>query len=440
VRSMRVRLTAVATIAVVIVLVATGIALLVMQRRLLTTRVDETLLRDNADIARTYGIGDARVIDIAGDEDAFAQIIDSEGRVLAATQNAVGQPALISLPPGRDEVRQASDFPVADEPYRAIARRAGDVVVLTATPLDDVDESVAALRLGLLIAIPVVAAVIAMLVWWLVGRTLRPVEAIRSQVANIGGTNLHERVPEPATGDEVARLAHTMNAMLDRIETSAERQQQFVADASHELRTPLARMRSELEVDLAHPETSDLAATHRSVLDEAIGMQRLVDDLLDLAREEGTGVPGRREPVDLDDLVQREAQLLRADGRLHVDISNVSAAQTIGDADELRRLVRNVADNAARHARSAVAFSVRELDGRAEIAIADDGPGISPGQREVVFERFTRVDAARTTGSGGAGLGLSIARGIVERHGGSITVDGEYTRGARFVIVLPLAP
>jgi signal transduction histidine kinase len=231
-----------------------------------------------------------------------------------------------------------------------------------------------------------------------------------------------------------------MNAMLDRLEDASERQQQFVADASHELRTPLARMRAELEVDLAHPDAANAATTHRSVLDETIRMQRLVDDLLDVARGDGDDSPPRRDPVDLDDLVQREAQELRANARLQIDVSNVSGAQVLGDRDGLRRVIRNVSDNAARHARSRVQFTVREVDHHAEVAIADDGPGIPPSQRAAVFERFTRVDTSRASGLGGAGLGLSIARTIVEQHGGAIDIDDSEAGGARFVITLPLAP
>ncbi len=146
--------------------------------------------------------------------------------------------------------------------------------------LDDIEESTEALVTSLTIAVPLVAAVLDALVWWLVGPTLRPVEAIRAEVAAIGGSALDRRVPQPGCDDEIARLARTMNAMLDRVESAARRQQRFVADASHELRSPLTRIRSELEVDLAHLDEADPATTHRSVLDEALGLQRLVEDLL----------------------------------------------------------------------------------------------------------------------------------------------------------------
>jgi signal transduction histidine kinase len=279
-------------------------------------------------------------------------------------------------------------------------------------------------------------------VWWLVGRTLRPVEAIRREVAGIGagGAGLDRRVPVPAGDDEVSRLARTMNGMLDRIEDAARRQQRFVADASHELRSPLARVRAEVEVDLAHPGGADPDATAASVLAEVVAMQHLVDDLLALARADAGVDAGERGPVDLDDLVDRQARRLRAAGRVAVDSRGVSAAQVVGDRDQLARAIGNVVDNAARHARTTVTLAVREDGGTAVVSVADDGPGIPPERRDDVFERFHRLDGARTAPAGGAGLGLAIAREIVVAHGGTIVVDPAHGPGARLVITLPLAP
>jgi signal transduction histidine kinase len=243
--------------------------------------------------------------------------------------------------------------------------------------------------------------------------------------------------PQPTGGDEIARLAHTMNAMLDRVETSVRRQQRFVADASHELRSPLTRIRSELEVDLAHPATADLAATHRSVLEETAALQRLLEDLLQLARSDAGVTAPRRERLDLDDIVLRDAHRLHAEGRVEVDASGVFAAQIHGDPEQLARAVRNLTDNAARHATGVVSVSLAEQDGAAVLSVADDGPGIPTDQHERVFERFTRLDQARTPGAGGAGLGLAITREIVERHGGTITIDADHRPGTRFVVVLP---
>jgi len=277
-------------------------------------------------------------------------------------------------------------------------------------------------------------------VWWAVGRALRPVEAIRARVDQITAAQLDQRVPEPATSDEIARLARTMNAMLARLEESADRQRRFVADASHELRSPLARMRAELEVDRAHPETADPASTADSVLTETVGLQRLVDDLLVLARGDAGALGGGGDTtVDLDELVDRLAARARARGA-DIDTRAVRPVQVRGEPAQLERAVANLLDNAVRHAGLRVTVALDGSDGeQAELVISDDGPGIGPADAERVFERFTRLDDARTAGSGGVGLGLAIARDIAERHGGTLTLRPGGGSGAQFVLVLPVA-
>ena len=323
---------------------------------------------------------------------------------------------------------------------RSVQGRQGPVVLHVASALDDVEESANVLTATLTIAIPAVTAILAALIWTLVGRTLRPVEAIRAEVADMTGTDLCRRVPQPDGDDEIARLAWTMNAMLDRVEDANNRQQRFVADASHELRTPLARIRSELEVDLAHPDTAGRADTQRGMLEETIGLQRLVEDLLHLARSDAGAHPTRREPVDLDDIVFRDVTRLRADGRVTVDVAAVSAAQVLGDPDQLARAVGNLTDNAARHARTTVTITLTEHEQTAVLSVADDGPGIPADRRQQVFERFVRLDDARTAATGGAGLGLAITRDIVQRHHGTIVVDPSHHPGSRLVVTLPIAP
>jgi signal transduction histidine kinase len=331
-----------------------------------------------------------------------------------------------------------------DEAFRVLTRPVdgplGDGVVHVASPLDDIDEATGLLSGSLAVAVPAVTLALAALVWWLVGRTLRPVEGMRREAAGIGGNDLARRVPVPDGDDEVARLARTLNAMLDRIEDAARRQQRFVADASHELRSPLARIRTELEVDLAHPAGADPAATTRSVLSETIGMQALVDDLLVLARQDAGAAPTRPAvPVDLDELVAEQVRRLRAEGPVRVDAARVSAAQVTGDAGGLRRALGNVVDNAAHHARSLVTITLAEQGASAVLSVADDGPGIPAERRDEVFERFARLDGARSASTGGTGLGLAIARAIVVDHGGTIAVDPDHRPGARLVITLPLA-
>jgi len=440
--SVRFRVTAIATVAVVVVLVVTGIVLVGVQRRVLVEDLDDGLRQRAAGVAALVRDGSLPpTITVQGDDDAGAQVVDG-GRVLASTANLVGAGPLAPAPGRRPILRTVHDVPIEDgSPFRLLSRQVssndGTVVVHAVSALDDIDETTTVLRTSLAIAIPAVAALLAALTWWLVGRTLRPVEAIRAEVAAISGSGLHRRVPEPGTGDEVDRLAGTMNAMLDRLEHAAQRQQQFVADASHELRSPLTRIRSELEVDLAHAATADPWATHRSVLEEAGALERLVDDLLHLARSDGGASTVHRDPVDLDDVATAHAERARLAG-VRVDIAAVAPVQVLGDAAQLARAVGNVVDNAARHASSGVVVTLAADDGWAVLSVADDGPGIPPADRERVFERFTRLDDARTAGTGGSGLGLAIARDIVERHAGTIAIDPDHARGTRVVVRLPL--
>jgi signal transduction histidine kinase len=197
-------------------------------------------------------------------------------------------------------------------------------------------------------------------------------------------------------------------------------------------------MRSELEVDLAHPETADPLVTHRSVLEELGALQHLVDDLLQLARSADGTLPLQEEMVDLDDLVLEEARLMRAAGGIEIRTADVSAAQVRGDRQQLARVVRNLCDNALRHAASRVELGAYEHDGYVVVTVTDDGPGIPPSERERIFERFARLDAARDQSSGGTGLGLAIARDVVRRHHGTITVEAPDGGGVRFVVTLPV--
>jgi signal transduction histidine kinase len=461
--TVRFRLTVLATLLVALVLVVTGVGLVVAQRRLLTSSVDEAL-RDRAeDIETTVlpALSPSRPVELAnlGSEDTLAQVIgpSSQG-VVAASPNVTDEPALVrpsARTAGGESIRTVDGLPIDEDAFRLLVQPvrmsadelppglpAGTYTVVVAGSVDDVDEATAALARSLALAVPSVTVVLALLLWWLTGRTLRPVESIRATVAGIGGDELDRRVPEPPRDDEIARLARTMNAMLDRIEDASRRQQRFVADAAHELRSPLTRMRSELEVDLAHPDRADHAATHRSVLADADELQQLVDDLLYLARSDAGAATPRRAAVDLDDVVLREGRRLRERGRVEVDTRGVSAAQVTGDAAQLTRMVRNLADNAERHATSTVTFGLHERDGAARLTVSDDGPGIPAADRERIFDRFTRLDSARTRDGGGAGLGLAIVHDIVDHHGGTVTVENTGTPssrggGATFAVHLP---
>ena len=447
-RSIRFRITAVATVLVIVVLTITMASLALLQRRSLDENLRDAIGQRADDLTDLLAGGATDVLVASGGEDTLAQVVQA-GQVLVAAPSIRGAAPITDDPVGTNDSWQRVDRLVAGGEAHLVLSRLVDtpqgvVTLHVAGSLGDLEEATAALVKALLILVPLAALLLACITSWLVGKTLSPVESIRAEVDEIGGRVLHRRVPQPGGGDEISRLAATMNRMLDRVERSHLAQDRFVADASHELRTPLTRMRTELDVALAElghdPARPADAAVYRSALDETIRMQHLVDDLLLLARSDGDGLgsPDHSVRVDLDDIVFAEADRLRALGRRVIDVSAVGAAQVIGDPHRLRRAIANLADNAERHALSTVRLRLCEADGRAELAVEDDGLGVQIGADELIFERFGRADEARSAGVG-AGLGLAIARDIVVRNGGTLNLDRHHRPGARFVVSLPLA-
>ncbi|MGW6391314.1 sensor histidine kinase [Streptomyces sp. NPDC055103] len=285
---------------------------------------------------------------------------------------------------------------------------------------------------------PLVALLTGALVHVTATRSLRPVEAIRRELADITGQSLDRRVSVPPTGDVIARLAETTNDTLDRLEQASARQQEFAADAAHELRSPLAALRAQLETALRHPDSvTDWPEVVAGAAADVVRLQALADDLLLLASHRVTAAVG--EPVDLaalaEDLVREHQHLPGAVG-LHLTCEAPSPAVVHGDALGLERLLRNLLANACRHAKTRVEVEVVRDGSSVTLTVEDDGPGIPPADRSRVFERFTRLDASRTRTSGGAGLGLPIARDIATHHGGTLTIE-DSVRGARLVARLP---
>ncbi|MFG1604836.1 sensor histidine kinase [Actinoplanes sp. NPDC049265] len=291
----------------------------------------------------------------------------------------------------------------------------------------------------LLVALPVGIAVVAAVAWFAAGRALRPVDAISGELRAITSASLDRRVPVPSTGDEIEALARTTNATLDRLAQAADRQRRFVADAAHELRSPLAGLRSTVEVARAHTEPAALPAVLDVVLTSARRLQDLTDDLLLLARLDGAGA-GPGQPVDLAATAEEQIaeRQLAGDGRVTFTLAAASAPAVVtGDRLQLERLLRNLLDNAARHARGTVLVRVTAGDGTVVTEVVDDGDGIDPADRDRIFQPFTRLDDARARDSGGTGLGLAIVRDIAARHHGRVEVGNG--PGAHFTVVLPAA-
>ncbi|MEV7969005.1 HAMP domain-containing sensor histidine kinase [Sphaerisporangium sp. NPDC088356] len=279
--------------------------------------------------------------------------------------------------------------------------------------------------------------------WKVTGRTLRPVEGIRAELAAINVNDLRTRVPEPACDDEIARLARTINSTLERLEHAKGRmeralnqQRQFAADASHELRTPVAGLRAQLEEAQLHPAETDLEELLAHSLRDVDRLQSIITDLLLLERV-GTGTATTSGKVDLAAVVRAEVSRRPDPGAVRLRL--VPDVNTEANQNQIGRVVNNLLDNAERHARHSVSVEVRHNGREAELVVDDDGDGIAVADRERIFERFTRLDAARSRGRGGTGLGLAIARDIVHAHGGTIEVGTSPIGGARFVVRLPLA-
>jgi signal transduction histidine kinase len=333
---------------------------------------------------------------------------------------------------------------------RTVTSPSGDELTLqAAAPVDEVQENLAAVRRALWMGVPALVAAVAAVAWYLVGRALRPVEAIRAEVAAIGGTTIHRRVPAPGTDDEIGRLAHTMNGMLDRLETAADRQRQFVSDASHELRSPVAAIRTDVEVALREGDRADWSTVGAAVLAEEARLERLLDDLLTLASaDESGGAPRPDERVDVDDLVADVAARPRrvpVRWARRVGATEHDELTVAGRGDDLARMLTNLVDNAARHADGEVDVGVDLASSPSgtkvvHLVVDDDGPGIPSADRRRVFDRFTRLDDGRARDGGGAGLGLAVVRSIAMSHRGRVWVDDAPGGGARVVVELPLAP
>jgi signal transduction histidine kinase len=308
------------------------------------------------------------------------------------------------------------------------------VTVIVGRSLQPVVETTATVGGLLGVAVPLLLLLVALTTFVVVGRALRPVELMRRQVDEVTGASLERRVDDPGSRDEIGRLAVTMNSMLDRLEASQRSQRRFISDASHELKSPLASLRQYAEVARSHPDRFTADELSDAMLDEGARLERLVHGMLVLAKADERSLPVMRTAVDLDDLLLREARRLRDSTALIVDTSAVSPRRVLGDESLLAQVVRNLADNAARHAESDIRFS---LDDRI-LAVDDDGAGVPEQSRERIFERFVRLDDARSRDAGGSGLGLAIVREIVVAHGGSVRVMTSAMGGARFEVEFPV--
>lgn len=363
--------------------------------------------------------------DVVGVDQSPILIEAGSVEVIFEPVSLIGDPELLDR--GPDVIAVGSPARIGDEV----------LTIAVSSPLLPVNSSVDTLRRLLTLLVPALTAALAAATWIIVGRALRPVDAISAQVDRITTESLDQRVPEPGNDDEIGHLARTMNQMLARLEDARDTQRQFISDASHELRSPITAAQATLEVARDYPERTDWSATTDVLLQENVRLASLVDDLLLLARLDETSASMERTDVDLDELCLAEAE------RPHpvpIDVRVISPARVHGELGRLTRALRNLIDNAARHAETAVTIEVRGSDGTATVVVSDDGPGIADEHLETVFDRFSRIDSSRNReAGGGAGLGLAITRQILLANGGTVTARRAPDGGAEFTVRLPLS-
>ncbi|WP_405794637.1 sensor histidine kinase [Streptomyces sp. NBC_01506] len=350
-----------------------------------------------------------------------------------------GDPAAgtVSSPKGHTDGSVTVDGKTVD--YRFSVREVTDLaggpyLVHAGASLQPQQSAVRATTVAMVIGVPALLVVVGGVTWLVTRRALKPVEGIRREMAAITASeDLSRRVPEPSTHDEVAKLARTTNETLTALEASVERQRRFVADASHELRSPIASLRTQLEVGEAHPELLDVPGA----VADTVRLQQLAADLLLLARLDAGEQAGRKR-LDLVALVREEVSQRSAD-RIPVLADVRGSAEVAGSRGQLARVLGNLLDNAQRHAAGEIRATVRREGGQVVLAVSDDGAGVPQAERERIFERFVRLDDARSRDDGGAGLGLAIARDVAHRHGGTLDVGRGEAGGALFELRLPAA-
>ncbi|MGH2985932.1 MAG: sensor histidine kinase, partial [Solirubrobacterales bacterium] len=337
------------------------------------------------------------------------------------------------------------DVPGLDGEARVLARpassRDGELVVVAGASTGDRGEALSGIASAFLIGAPLALALAGALGYLLATRALAPVESLRRRAAAVTLERSGERLPLPEAEDELRRLAETLNAMLDRIEASLERERVFVADASHELRTPLAILRAELDL-AGRPERTldELRAALGSAAEEVDRLSRLAEDLLVIARADQGRLPIKREPVELAELLQRmRARFGPRSGAAGREISVEAPPGLRAELDGIRveQALGNLIDNALRHGSGTIGLAAGQQDGFVWLEVTDHGPGFVDGFEEEAFERFTRADQGRT--GGGAGLGLAIVRAIAYAHGGRVSVAGSGAPATTLRLELPLA-
>jgi signal transduction histidine kinase len=441
---LRARVTAGATVILAATLVVAGVTAGALLHRALVDDADSGLGQRIDEVTGLTVAGELKAVLVPTGRDlAQVQVFDSSGDVIASTPGLGAGTRLDVVPaptPGaerRATVDGARIGGPAGQSYRLAARTVaggGETVSIYAvTSLAAAERAEAHLRLGLAIGLPVIVMLAAIVIWWVTGRALAPVDEMRAEVDRIQAEDLARRV-HPAGGDsEIGRLGTTLNRMLDRLTDAAERQQLFAASASHELRSPLSAIRTELEVGLAYPERADWPKVAGDSLVEIDRLEALARDLRFLTRPHPAGTSGERR--DLWGLVVDEIGRRQPARGVRYHLDGACPGVTV-DGPMFTQALRNLLDNAERHATTSIDVHVDRGEDLTTLTVANDGPPIPSDRRNAIFEPFTRLDDARSLDSGGSGLGLAIARSALRSIGGDLAA-ADTPVGARFIGTVP---
>lgn len=374
----------------------------------------------------------------------FLIIANREGEIVVQSSNLSGFDELLDpeslgttesyrLVPHEDTLLRVLTVPVFDNNQQPIGH------IQVARLLDNFEIFNRVLSRALLISLG--AAVASLIVLALLTSTVfRPLEDIATVARQITrADDLSRRVPHSSRTDEIGELARAFNQTLERLDRLFRSQQRFLADVSHELRTPLTSVRGNLDLmsRFGRYDEESMAV----IQDEMERMSRLLGDLLLLARADTGGLPLRHEPVELDNILfEVYRQVSRIEKPVTVELTDVDQVMILGDVDRLKQLILNLVDNGIKYTQpgGAVRLSLSKEGGWAQLVVADTGVGIPAEDLPHIFDRFYRVDKARSRAQGGSGLGLAIAKWIVQAHGGAIQVDSTPGEGTTFRITLPL--
>jgi signal transduction histidine kinase len=448
-RGLRARLTLAASAGLAVALAGAGLLLVYVVQLTLGHQVEQTARQGATEVTGMINSRDLpSPVPFAGGT-ISVQVIGPQGNVTNASPQSDRYAALLPLAQARALAASGGSVVLPGGPYNlpypqvlVVAQATNDgEIVIAAVSYSQVSASVNADTQAFVIGAPLFFLLLVTSIWLITGAALRPIEELRRGAQEITSTAVGRTLPVPQARDEVASLAVTLNDMLGRLAAAQQRQRALVSDAAHELRSPIASIRTQLEVAVDHPEAVDWQQTAAGVLADTLRLARLAEDLLALARlDERAGRPPRGHRLDLAELV-REVCRRYCDAGVVVRPRPYGKCMVNGDGGGLDRMLVNLIDNAVRYASGEVRVAAVADGPWAVLTVTDDGPGIPAGDAERVFDRFTRLDDARSReadGHAGAGLGLAIVRATAAAHGGTAWLE-DAGPGLRAVVRLPAA-